>query len=767
MAETQARSRTDALTSVAAVCTVLVASLSFVPAITGSAWWWTGALFSVIGVLVAAAGRALRMPVVASGLLGLTALPLLAVAFAGGGAGVLLVLPTDTAARTVMDVVGSAVQEIYSDAVPAASSPGLVLLLALGIGAASVLADTIAAGYRAPLVALLVAVAVAIVPGRALPIGTSGALLLAVGLGGLLLVIADRRRRRLRIRFFALTGVGAGAVVIALVAQVVLPVPTAASADTSPLALFGSGVDPLIRLGDNLHRGANVPVLTYVTTAPGGVYLRLATLEQFTGSTWYPDAADDPVQRGSTTFDGTDGTALTQTRGDGIVAPAYTVDSGVAQHPVTTVITPAAADSVQQRLPIPYLPVAVQTQASGFSWDDRGYTLARTDTGETVGAYSVQSVDVEPTAAQLDAITPAAPAGDDRSLALPANVPATIVSTAERWTRSASTAYDKAVAIQNMLRGPDFTYDEDTPVEDGYNGDGLTVIAKFLQVRAGYCVHYASTMAVMARIVGIPSRIVVGYQATATTKAGGRSTATVHSDDLHAWPELYFGSAGWVRFEPTPSRGSLPVYAPTITKTAPSATATATPTVTPSAAATKPRDAADANTPRDATRAGGGSSPSTLPLGGGVALPVLLLLAIPGIARVFVRARRRRRFGEPVGAVVGWQEVLDTAVDLRLALPQGGSPRGISAVLSSAVGSDAAARSALARLVDAYERRVFGARDAPVQPDDVAAVRSALTRSAGGWTRAVAAVVPISLLGTMTSVATGGRVVTTGERPTR
>ena len=51
-----------------------------------------------------------------------------------------------------------------------------------------------------------------------------------------------------------------------------------------------------------------------------------------------------------------------------------------------------------------------------------------------------------------------------------------------------------------------------TPAQQGYDGDGLGVIAKFLQVKAGYCIHFASTMAVMARIEGIPARIVVGDQ---------------------------------------------------------------------------------------------------------------------------------------------------------------------------------------------------------------------------------------------------------------
>ena len=56
--------------------------------------------------------------------------------------------------------------------------------------------------------------------------------------------------------------------------------------------LFGSGVDPLIRLGDNLRRGPQEPVLSYTTSTADDVYLRLAVLENFTGATWMPNEAD-------------------------------------------------------------------------------------------------------------------------------------------------------------------------------------------------------------------------------------------------------------------------------------------------------------------------------------------------------------------------------------------------------------------------------------------------------------------------------------------
>ena len=80
--------------------------------------------------------------------------------------------------------------------------------------------------------------------------------------------------------------------------------------------------------------------------------------------------------------------------------------------------------------------------------------------------------------------------------------------------------YDALVALQAWFRGSEFRYSLDAPVEDGFDGSGTDAVAKFLEVREGYCIHYASAFALMARTLGMPSRIVVGYlPGSATTDA--------------------------------------------------------------------------------------------------------------------------------------------------------------------------------------------------------------------------------------------------------
>ena len=68
--------------------------------------------------------------------------------------------------------------------------------------------------------------------------------------------------------------------------------------------------------------------------------------------------------------------------------------------------------------------------------------------------------------------------------------------------------------------------------------------------RRGYCQQFAFAMAVLARLLAIPSRVAVGYTEGSLI---GHDRWNVRTSDAHAWPELYFQGAGWLRFEPTPS----------------------------------------------------------------------------------------------------------------------------------------------------------------------------------------------------------------------
>lgn len=130
---------------------------------------------------------------------------------------------------------------------------------------------------------------------------------------------------------------------------------------------------------------------------------------------------------------------------------------------------------------------------------------------------------------------------------LPSGLPQRVVDLAKQITRDAGPQTARAAAIESYLRRLKYSY-QVTPLPPG--GDAVD---QFLfEMRTGYCTYYASAMAVMARAVGIPSRVVTGY-ATGSYDAA-TNTFVVHESDAHAWPELYIDGVGWTRWEPTPVR---------------------------------------------------------------------------------------------------------------------------------------------------------------------------------------------------------------------
>jgi transglutaminase-like putative cysteine protease len=134
---------------------------------------------------------------------------------------------------------------------------------------------------------------------------------------------------------------------------------------------------------------------------------------------------------------------------------------------------------------------------------------------------------------------------------LPDGLPDIVSSLTLQVTSDLPTKYQKAVALQNWFRD-NFTYS----LANGPSGNGSDALAEFLDAggRVGYCEQFASAMAVMARTLNIPARVAVGFLSPQleSKNPDGRSTWVYSAWDMHAWPELYFPGAGWVRFEPTP-----------------------------------------------------------------------------------------------------------------------------------------------------------------------------------------------------------------------
>jgi hypothetical protein len=133
-------------------------------------------------------------------------------------------------------------------------------------------------------------------------------------------------------------------------------------------------------------------------------------------------------------------------------------------------------------------------------------------------------------------------------LQLPRNLDPRIEAFARENTRSAATAYDKARAIETYFK-THFSYSLDVKRA---NRDPL---AEFLfDTREGHCEYFAAAMAVSLRTLGIPSRVVNGFQMGEFNDIN--NLYTVRDADAHSWIEVYFPKAdAWVEFDPTPPAG--------------------------------------------------------------------------------------------------------------------------------------------------------------------------------------------------------------------
>ena len=116
-------------------------------------------------------------------------------------------------------------------------------------------------------------------------------------------------------------------------------------------------------------------------------------------------------------------------------------------------------------------------------------------------------------------------------------------------TEGLETPYEKAKALSQFLRGSSFEYSTDGP-QVPRDGDLVDTFLFGEGGRSGYCQYYASAMAVMARSLGIPARVAVGF---APGEPLGDGLTLVREANSHAWVEIYFPGYGWEIFEATKS----------------------------------------------------------------------------------------------------------------------------------------------------------------------------------------------------------------------
>jgi len=611
------------------------------------------------------------------------------------GEGFALIVPTPWSLEAMDTTIVMAGEQLALGAAPMPETAQTIAALAGAVALVALLVFLLVA-VGLPALSGLVLLVLWIVPGLVNGADVDLLAFIVAGASWLVLITGDRRRdlpgmpgtpgRRLGV-----AAISSGVLALAL-ASIVAPLAPRTEPLTGPGSVSGffdaTGIDQTIALGEQLRGGSSAIMLRYVADDPQ--YLRVLTLTDFTGRRWVADPA-----------------ARLDTPPPDLVVP------GPQQTAVQTVVSIEALRT--RSLPIPIGTAAVEGLPAGWRWN-AGLATVSAEREDTAGLEYTATVLVSPP--DRDALAVAAPwAGpgvESLELALPERTPESIVAAAAEVTAGATDDYERALALQQWLREDGgFVYSVNAPVTEGFDGSGLEALEAFLQVREGYCVHFASTMAVMARTLDIPSRIAIGFApGDATSVDDGLTEWAVTGDDLHAWPELWFDEVGWVPFEPTPGLG---LAAADPIEDAEDAVADDEPIDPETAPTSAPSLAPEVET--DPGAAGSGVGGVGDGQGGAiVAAGILLgLLLLPALSRALLRRSRMRQHASADGH---WRELVDSAVDLGVELDHDATPRATAMVLRAALVPTGehrvpdririAAEAAVDELRDEVERRRYG-----------------------------------------------------------
>ncbi|MDR2254174.1 MAG: DUF3488 and transglutaminase-like domain-containing protein, partial [Bifidobacteriaceae bacterium] len=674
----------------------------------GTEWvgWYLGfgGMVFAIGAIGRAAGRSDRRV----GLYQVLALPLAQIAAFAGDVSWFLVIPNSEVWERFWSMGQALGRSFLQDMAPLRPQAGLFALIAISGGLLAWALDWYAVVLKAPaatgMFACLVLVVTVAFVRSGLPVlamaPTAAAYLL------LLAVSAPRARPR-----FAAAAVVAGGVALGLAASAApgLGIGALVKGGEDWTISFGDvvgsgtqtvgGDDVLVDVARDLKERDRFEVLRYATTAEAPVYLRLTSLGAFDGSRW--ERVQGPEMAFAVPTD--DGQPLT------LDEP---LEARGALQRVAVELTGLESDW----LPAPYMPVHITGMRGRVLVDSADLTVRLAD---PIGEGSRYVVLAAPAASAAEAAVAQAFSYEQLYgpldgtwaavyLDLPPGMPAVIGETARGIVAplanspeigddfAGSLAYNAALALVDHFQTAGFSYSLDSPVDFEDGSDQGQAVAEFLSAKSGYCVHFAVAMTLMARELGIPARVAVGYApgvplADAESGSSGLGSGdgavqvySVGADQLHSWPELYIEGMGWVGFEPTVAADSAalsgvssaasPSGSPSSSAASPSASGASGASGGPTAAASP---SGDASGPADSSAKAARPSPIGL-WAAGVFGVLALMAALPGFARGLVRRRRLH-----AGLAGVWDEVRATAQDLGLAPPPWRTPADVGASLGA------------------------------------------------------------------------------------
>ena len=755
------------LTVTAAAATVL-ASIALHPLISGTGWFWAGLGAVIVTAAVGTLTRLRTLPVIVCYLAGLAGVLLYVNLLFAGPQSFLGLIPTPASLHHLAVVAQRANSQMASFAPPVPPTSGILLLSTAGIGIVAATTDLLAVRLRRPAIAGLPLLVLFCVPltTTANPGWVSDVVVFSLAIAGYLALLSAEGRERVRLwgrlvniwpgrseakgpdtRQLTAAGrrVGFATVVLALCVPLILPglrhhrlfsgnsVPGGAGSGHAPTL-----PDPLVAMNEQLHMSSPEKILTYRTGSATPPYLQVYVLGRLTKSDW---SLAEPTENAAVSSG-----ALPAVPGLAATTTALTV-----RETITLARTIGIGKDVVGYLPVPYAPRSLDVPGD-WRVDKNSLSVFTTSTRLAGLRYTVTSRDVDPTPQQLRDTGPP-PASEQGYLSMPPPFERLKRLTA-RITRGPSDDYGKAVALQEWFTAPGrYTYSLSAPQPHGANAL-YTFVTK---TKTGYCQQFAFAMAVMARLAGIPSRVVVGYTQGVPQ---GNGSWLVRSSDAHAWPELYFKGAGWLRFEPTPTSStgqdgqataSAPAYSvPPVRGVGPSPTPSSsvpTPGAQPKTTPSRGRLGPPIKSLGGSNGGGGNSGP--LPVVLVVVGVIAVAAAAPRAARSLTRRRRWFSAADDAGrAHAAWLEFRDDLTDHRITCRPSETPRALAGRVGTSLGFAATEREALQRIAHAEE----AARYATVPlasaqlRSDVTTVRRALAKACRLPARYVAAALPASAL---------------------
>lgn len=342
------------------------------------------------------------------------------------------------------------------------------------------------------------------------------------------------------------------------------------SALSDPNSLFGPYQPPVDFFSNQLTITGNVklpngPVLSYTSSTPTqGQYLEAFTFDQFDGHTWTSlltgQNQDFPAN-----------SSIPQDVPYATTAPLSTSIT-IIQPPGGTksyIFAPLQPSSFN----VPVTLLRDSTGAFTSAWTQTNPLSSNEQYTVTSNVPIVSTSDLTAIPLPADDVTPWEADSNygtllTHYLQTPDNLSSIVKITAQNWTSNAHNAGEAVYDLQNHLRDTTiFRYSLQNPPVPS-NIDAVTWL---LQTHQGYCTYYATAMAVMARLIGLPARVANGF--SMGHYDAQKKTWTVDGTDAHSWVQIYFPNHGWLNFDPTPGF-AIPNQPPLNNTPTPSATPT-------------------------------------------------------------------------------------------------------------------------------------------------------------------------------------------------